>query len=620
MRVLRCLVGLFTAAWWISYGRAAEPDIGRVIPADTAVLIEINRPTRLIETAFARDVWAIVRESSTIRPAYASPKAERLRQAARFVERSLETDWQTGVSRLTAGGVVIAVGVEKPGAEPSVTVVVTSDTEQTLQRFLEAVHTELRRRTPGGGEAASKDNSQLEPVANDKPVEPVATSYRSIACYRVGNGHYAVVGRRLVASNVEAGLKAALDRLAEPDSESAAKPMFQFPEGLRLNDTSSGHSGGNAPIVQATIDLRLLKQDPKTAQGLKLPSNDILAVFLLGGYVDLFRRADFITAGLFVDDAGAEVRVRLPVGSEGTYPGLRGYFAGASDESAAPPLSPPGTFYSASWYRDYGRFWEGRNELYGPGVVKQMEDDNAKQRQQTGGVGIGDLLQMLGPHFRVVAARPQASVYRTVLAERLPAVGLAIDVRDEAKFREQVLTSLDRLFFAVVASQAGEIKTTDSQGAKLTAIRFSEKQPDSDPQKQLLYNFNPAYSLTRGHLLVGSTAEIVRGLIDELDRLDERTGEGSRDGATAAGPAQPRVTDSQQITFDDVNLALKTFHARLVREAVLKQGMTVSEAESELTLMDRLFDRLGQMSQTVSVTPQQFDIRLRLGPALTTRK
>lgn len=610
MRCLRCFVCLVTAAGWISCARSAEPDVRRVIPANTAVLIEINRPMRLIETAFLRDLWAIARDSDALRNATTSPESDRLRHAARFIERSLETDWRTGVSRLTAGGVVIAVSVEKQGAEPNVTVVVTSDSEPTLQRFLEAVHSELRRRTPGGAAAELKDKPQPAPGANDKPAEPVATTYRSFTCYRVGNGHYAVVGRRLVASNGEPGLKAALDRLADPNIESVSKAAFRLPEGLRFDDPPGGK-----PVVQVTIDLRMLKQDPKTAEGLKLPANDLPAVFLLGGYIDLFRRADFVTAGLFVDDEGAEVRVRLPVGSDGTYPALRGFFASDGDESAAPPLSPPGTIYTASWYRDYSRYWEGKNELYGPAVVRQMEEDNAKQRQQTGGVGFGDLLQMLGPHFRAVAARPQENVYQTTLSERLPALGLAIDVRDEVRFREQVLTPLDRLVGAVVASKGAEFKTTDYRGSKVAAIRFSEQQAVTDPQQQVLYNFNPAYSLTRGHLVVGSTAEIVRGLIDELDRLDEA----SPDESTAAGPGQPRVTDVQRITFDDVGLLLKSFHPRFIRDAVERKGMSLADAESELKLMGRLFERLGSLSQTISVSPQQFDIRLRMGPAPTTK-
>src|SRR5262249_17587225 len=148
-----------------------------------------------------------------------------------------------------------------------------------------------------------------------KAADAQATKYRSYDCQRVGNGHFSVVGRQLVVSNSKGGLEAALDRLAG----AAPNKPFDPPASLRLVD-----SAGSPPVILATANLKLLREDPKTSAALMLPGNDPIPVVLLGGYLDLLRRADFAAAGLFVNGQGYELKIRFPVGSDGAYAGLRG--------------------------------------------------------------------------------------------------------------------------------------------------------------------------------------------------------------------------------------------------------------------------------------------------------
>src|SRR6185436_16616565 len=97
----------------------------------------------------------------------------------------------------------------------------TSDDERMLVRFVEAVHGELRKRkAPAAAEGG------------EKPPMIVTRDYRGLTCYSVGNGHYAITGKRLVAANRQALLERALDRLADP----AAANVFRPPQSLRLTD------------------------------------------------------------------------------------------------------------------------------------------------------------------------------------------------------------------------------------------------------------------------------------------------------------------------------------------------------------------------------------------------
>jgi hypothetical protein len=351
-----------------------------------------------------------------------------------------------------------------------------------------------------------------------------------------------------------------------------------------------------------------LKEDPKAKPPLTLPANDPVPVVLLGGYLDLLRRADFAAAGIFVSGPVPELRIRVPVGTDGAFAGLRGYFASETTESAPLLLRPPGTIFTAGWFRDYRKLWDARSELLNPDLVQKFEAANSKAQSEGAKVGLSDLVQMLGPHFRSVAARPRDTPYNVKLEERLPAFALVISVRDEAGFRERVLTGIDSLLWVGVASaNLGEIKQSDYRGAKVNTLRFSEKPEFVDSDMRVLYNFTPSYSLARRELIVGSTAEIVRDLIDELDRQAA--------APEAAAPAGERPTDRQVLSFTELSELLNDYLPRLIRGAANDRGLTPADAEKEIDVLRQMLIRVGQLTTVAKIADDHFEISVRVGPA-----
>ena len=597
MRVVRAFsVILLLGGSWRAVV-AAEPAPRELVSPNSVVVVEINRPLDLVDGPLCRDIWELLQETNGVKQKLRSPEFEKFRQAGRFVEKSLGVDWRTGINRLTAGGIVFGVAPADAGGEPVVTAVVTADDEQTLKQFIEAVQAEIRRAASAQDAAATSGEKEKSGARPSSDIE--TTSYRSFACNHVGNGHFSLVARQLLASNSRAGLEAALDRLA---GAATVRP-FDPPASLRLVDGS-----GKPPMILATVNLKLLKDDPKAQPPLTLPANDPAPVVLLGGYLDLLRRADFAAAGIFVSGPTPELRIRVPVGTDGAFAGLRGYFASETTESAPLLLRPPGTIFTAGWFRDYKKLWDARSELLTPELVQKLEAANAKAQSEGAKVGLADLVQMLGPRFRAVAARPQEMTYNVKLEERLPAFAIVISVRDEAGFRARVLTGIDSLIWVGVASaNLGEIKLSDYRGAKINTLRFSEKPEFVDTDKRVVYNFTPSYSLTRGELIVGSTAEIVRNLIDELDRQAA--------ALDAAAPAGERPTDRQELSFTELSELLKGYMPRLIRRAVLDRGLSPADAEKEIDVLRQVLIRVGQLTAATIIADDHFELRVRVGPA-----
>jgi hypothetical protein len=252
--------------------------------------------------------------------------------------------------------------------------------------------------------------------------------------------------------------------------------------------------------------------------------------------------------------------------------------------------------------------WEARSDLFNAELVKKLDADNAKAQSEGPKIGIEDVVKMIGPYFRFVATRPQqAAVYKIKLEERLPAFALAVSIRNESEFRQRILTAADSLLWlGVTSSNLGEIKPSEYRGAKINTVRFTEKPDVTEPDKLILYNFDPSYSLTRGELVVGSTAEIVRNVIDELDR------QAAAPEATAPRPERP--TDRQQLSLGELSGFLKGYQPRLIREAVLNRGLAPAEAEKEIEVLHQVLGRLGSLTVSSVIAGDHFDFGLRLGP------
>jgi hypothetical protein len=576
LRIALSIVILAGSSHWVA---AAELTARDLASPDMALMVEVNRPLQLIDNPLARDLWALLQQTHAVQTAAKSPDFDKFRHAGRFIEKSLGVDWQAAVTKLTAGGIVIVIQPSKQQAEPDVTVVVTAADSSILAQLIAAVDAEIRR---GAGARNGAG--------------PEAVPYRAHQMHRVGNGMYAVAGRQLVVSNTKPGLEATLDCLA---GASANEP-FDLPQSLRLVDRR-----GNSPAILATVNLGLLRQDPKLREALKLPADDPGPQLLLGGYLDLLRRAEFASAGLFVDGPPYELRARVPAGSVGAAPALRGFFATAIGDSAPLLLSPPGAIFSAAWFRDYRKLWDARSELLNSDLVRQLDAADSGAREQPLQIGISDLLQWFGPHWRVVAARQREQVYPRNIEKRLPAVGLAVSVRDETAVRDRLLAPVDGLILFGLNKLIEDFKKVDYRDARITTFRFSELAAGSDPNKAFLFHLNPAFALSHGHLILGSTAEIVRDLIDDLDRLKSL--------ATESGSQTERVTDRQQLFLGEAAEFLKDFQDQIVRDAVRKQDIETEVAEQDARLFYKILERIGRIATSHVIAGDHFEFTVTVG-------
>jgi hypothetical protein len=586
---LRSLPRLILLCCAARTGLAADLEARRAIPANAALVLEIEAPAALFENAFAAGLWGALRESSGIERGLAAPATQRLRGAALFIEKSLERNWRSAIAKLTAGGIVIAIEAPLGADSPNVVVVVTADDAQTLARLIEAVKRELER--------ANADAPGARPGEAGRAALTMRP-HGELACYQVGEGHFSLSGNRLLASNSRAALEAALDRL----SGSAKDPGFQMPSGLDLLAPGVGR-----PRVQLTVNLRQLLGNQKGPQAVQLPAADLAAAALLGGYIDLVQRAEHAALALVLEERGLEMNLALSAGSRGRFAGIEGFFAGLPAAGCAPLLKPPGTLASATWYRDYLALWQNQERLLSAEAAQALKRHTDPQRPGADQIALAELLQSLGPHWRLVIARAQGPHLADRPLALLPAAALAIDLRDEARFRMHVLGSAERLAWAVSLATAGDLQTALHHGTKVTSIQPGQAALAS--AQPFAASIKPSYAVHRGHAIVGSNDGVVRGVIDELERQAE----------PAAALQTARPTDETIIDLAELAAFLEPFKPHLTAQAMRDRRLPRASAEHEFEILLNLLRQLERFESRTILAEDQFQIRARIGPSATRR-
>jgi hypothetical protein len=411
--------------------------------------------------------------------------------------------------------------------------------------------------------------------------------HRDVDCYRVGDACLAATGTRIVIASQPETLKAALDRLLDPPST----PVPEVPTGLT-----------------AQANLFALRFVPQVAQALQFPGADANAMTFLGGWLDLLRRHDRLTLSVTPD--GDRLTIDVRVLAPNAYPrttALEGFFADQPAEAPAPPFELPGTIFSATWYRDYASLWNARRQLVTGAIADKLEqgDEQAATQLEVFGTHVrpSDLFAQVGPRFRVVVARQAQPPYKVEVPDRLPAAALAVDLRDEAKFRE--MTSPIFRTFSLILNGEQRIATDeiDYRDARLVRLSLSEDPAEQARGAKVRYNLRTTYAITRGHFILGSTPEIVQQVIDAIDA--QQTG-------PAAGPNHS--TEQQRLDLAELAAALGGVREALLRGLILSGGWDSADAEHEIRVWTGLLASLGVVTTTAAAEPDGFRYRVTIGP------
>lgn len=564
------LAGLSTAMLLAGKPLGLQADPLQLIPQQADLVLQVQQPRQFLETIYGLDVVRRFQQLPPVQEALDGTGLRRLQQLLTHIEKRLGAARYDLLERLGGQGVVLAI---QGNVEPAPTWLVLQGRDEALATQFFALSLELIAE---------------ELARQETPQELHRACYRDCDTARIGNDLFmARAGPALILCNKNDGLKAALDLFRDGEAKSLAGAV----------DLVDGRKQVPANAL-AWIWVNL-KKTVHPSLGEPDTPNPLL---VLGAWVDVLRRASYLTLSLSPRADGLALTVRMPKGLSTLPPESAMHVPPAGQPGARPLLVPRGTLLSSSYYLDLAKFWEHRERLLDEEGRKGLEQAQRDLGKFLAGMPLSKLLAQSGVYQRFVVVSPQGSSYQARPALVQPAFALVAEMREPdalAKALDTILRTLALGFTTQVRLKLVEEQLGDW---KLVGYRFDETSPLPADTDNVRFNFSPCYARVGNQFLISSTLELGRELVGLLDR-------------EAKAPATSLLqTFLARISGEGVAAYLRNLEDQLLVQTVLQQAATPEEARQQVRDLLELVRQAGGLRMEANYREQEFRFELVYSP------
>jgi hypothetical protein len=566
-RSICTLVLIFCTAGIGSAQTAKDPL--RFVPSHAEAVAKIDRPRELLETVLQNELFQQAQKLAGVREYYDSTNFQRVYQLIAYFEKQLGKTKEELLDELGAGGIVVAAKFSEPGG---VLLVMQAKDEAGLRRFvdlaLDVIDKELDRQE-------SKDRI-------------VRTKYHGFDIGQIGppKVSFAIADAALLVASDDKVLKAALDALKNKEQKGIAQTEAfidarkQAPKGA---------------MAWAWLHLEQIREkNPNFKNGLDAAASDPFQMLIFGGLSNTLRRAPYLTVAVTRDGANYRLGFSMPRGREGM--GALSHMLLPTDGNGTlPPLMPPRTISSTSYFLDLGRFWDKRVDILGAQNAKGLDEAEQNVAKFLGGIKLSKLLNAMGTHHRVVVTQPKEHPYKVQPAQRFPSFALVVDMRDPSFAKD--MNSIFRAGALLATFSYGlNLRETKHNEYDMVSYYFSEtKKVEGDPAN-LRFNFSPSYVTVGNQLVMSSSAELARDLIDVL----------KAEKSAKANAASMRT----HVHASGLTAVIKANDDNILTQLILSQALPPNTAKKELHAIIDWVEQLGSLrvEQTYGGTDFRYEI------------
>jgi hypothetical protein len=551
---------LLLAAFMLQATTQAQspPPAARWIPAGAVISMELSQPKALLDLVAGKEATAAITASPIYRSQAAKPKFNELLNMITFLETTLDTDWRTGLVKLTGGGITLAVC-------PQDTVLLIIDAEdQTMLNRLHEVFLGIAR-----SEAEKK--GQADRVAS--------TEYKDVTVWTFdGKEAHAIIGSRLVIANHPEGLRTVL----ELRDKAPRAPGGDQSETLTSNAAyrAAKQAVGPDAVAAAFVNLKPLLQLPNVAQLLEKQRGNPLAALAFAGIVEALRDSSRLALGLNIEDTTLVLRALVDGKAAGPTNPAAFALPSKKDDGALPNLSVPRRIAALSVYRDLYQFYAAKDDLFPERTSGLIFFENMMGIFFSGRDLTNEVLAQTKPEIRLVVAEQEYDPAIGAPQVKLPAFAAILRLRNPQQFDVVMEEAWQKAvglinFTRGQKAMPGLIIDRPIQGeTKFTVAYFSSAEAEDKTRLDQRFNFRPAIAMPGEYLVFSSTDGLARDLIDALGREIER-------------PPKPLAETHSLVEIDAEQLAsiLKANRQTLVRGDMVKKGRTAEESEAGIDML-----------------------------------
>ena len=292
--------------------------------------------------------------------------------------------------------------------------------------------------------------------------------------------------------------------------------------------------------------------------------------------------------------------VRLPAGRSEFPPEFALHVPKAKGQiGSLPLLEPPGVVASQSMYLDVGYYWKNRDKLINDEMRKQLEE-GIKQIDKVfpGSVKFGELLGSWGAYHRGVVINHDTMPYKTIPTVRFPAFGY-VGTMVDPKFATGLETGV-RSAGLILNLQFG-LKQSEAvhDGVKIIVYRFPENKPFPDDPDNIRFNFEPCFAKGDNQIVVASTLEACKKVIDEVRRTH------TVKGSPAVWRGKGFAAGSSKLIYD--------LPDPLITDAILTGGLGIEEARKQVDAIGAWLKTLGSVRIEIDESEKEYRFDLVWG-------
>jgi hypothetical protein len=522
------------------------------IPQDAVISLELSQPKVLLEFFAGKKATAAI----TALPAYqkqaSTPKFKEFLNLINFLEITLETDWRTGLAKLTGGGITFAIC-----PEDTVILIIDAEDENMLQKLHEILLNMAR--------------SEAEKKEQPNRVASTETEYEGVTAWTFnGEESHAIIGKRLIFSNRPEGLKTALELRADTSAPN-----------LTSNNAYQTAKRAVQPDAAATIfaNLKPLVQIPNIAQLLEQQRQNPLMALLFAGIIETIRDSNWLALGLHIEENTLLFRASLDGKTVSPTSPVAFAMPDKSGEGILPNLSVPRRIAALSLYRDLHGFYATKDDLFPERTSGLIFFENMMGIFFSGRDLTNEVLVETKPEIRFVVAEQEYDPLIGTPQVKFPAFALILRLRHPEQFNEVVEEAWQKAvglinFTRGQQAMPGLIIDRPFQGkTKFTVAYFSTSGIEDKTNLDSRFNVRPALAMPGEYLILSSTDGLARDLIDAMHQETEQS-------------PKPLAGINSLVELEGGQLAsiLEANRKTLIQGNMVDKGNTKEQAEANIDL------------------------------------
>jgi uncharacterized protein DUF3352 len=525
------------------------------IPDDALLVVEFTDPEAVLEVVLCPEAVSAVTSNPAYQHVASQPDYQQFEQVVRFLEASLDTDWQDGVKKLLGGGVTFAV---RP--DGSVSLLVDSQDAKMLSKLQEILLTFARAEAAKEGE----------------PERVASGEYRGVTGWTFGGDNaHCIVENRLMISNKAEALKAMLDLRDGSGSRSIADSEAYKAAKAEL---------GSETVATVFVNLEAIKAHPPIAALLGQGPNPA-ASLLIPGVTEAVRESNWAAMGLSVDGRTFELEATVDGKTAGPDSPAGYAWSAKPDGGALPNISVPRQIAGLTLFRDLQAFYAAKDDLFPQRTSGLIFFENMMGIFFTGRDLTDEVLAETEPEVRFVVAEQEYDPKLGTPQLQIPAFA-GIFRLDNPEYFGEVMEEAWQKGLGLINFTRGQkaepgliLYRPTHKDVTFTVSRFSAADMDENAEAHSRFNFKPSLAMFDEWLVISSTEALARDLIDALKE------ETAKQTNAMAGVHSMMEVNGRQLAS-----ILKANRENLVRQNMLEDGNTKEEAEAAIGILLTIAD------------------------------